>query len=678
MKSILVVDDNSVCLSLAKSMLSDCYSVFAVLSGEQALKFLEKKTADLILLDINMPEMSGFETLKSIKENPVTKDIPIIFLTSDTDPETERKCFEMGAHDFIVKPFQKATLKSRVSRTIDLINLQSNLETELLEKTKQIARISLKSMMMIANTVDRKDPLASNHSTNVARFSVEIAKKLGWSADEIYNLQNLALVHDIGNIGVPDKIIRKSGSLTYEEFETVKRHTTVGKSILEDMTVIKKAAEIAETHHERYDGKGYPHGLSGDAIPIESRIIAVADAFDSMTTDRSYRKKLSNDELLSEFTKGRGTQFDPTVADIAIDLIKNNELDMDSDIITKEDELAVESSKLLQKVLKEYTKEVRSESQKDALTGLWNRNYVSDFLDEYLTDKRNSGCLLMIDIDGFKAINDSYGHIVGDHVIQNVSETIRSLMRQDDIVCRLGGDEFMVFLKGSSARNFASAKAEEIILALDKSQVAGNFSNPISVSIGIAIAPFDGSDFASLYSKADKALYHIKKNGKHSYQFYSDETRPIRNSGKSTRIDLEFLHHFIEEQNEPQGAYEVEYENFKKIYRFMVRAEKRTGKPVVIILMTITDEQGESPATDVLDDALIELKKSIMTAIRSGDLTTSYSSSQYLVMLVDSTSANGYLVAERIRKSFYDKINNSLRLTYDVDMAAGGKEEKKE
>lgn len=676
MKSILVVDDNSVCLSLAKSMLSDCYNVFAVLSGELALKFLEKRTADLILLDINMPDQDGFETLKKIKENPTTKDIPIIFLTSDTDPETERKCFEMGAHDFIVKPFQKATIKSRVSRTIDLIDLQNNLETELLEKTKQIARISLKSMMMIANTVDKKDPFASNHSTNVARFSVEIAKKLGWSSEEIYNLQNLALVHDIGNIGVPDKIIRKNGPLTPDEYEAVKRHTTVGKNILEDLTVIRKAAEIAETHHERFDGKGYPQGLSGEAIPIESRIIAVADAFDSMTSDRSYRKKLTDDELLDEFAKGRGTQFDPAVADIAIEIIKSGGIGEDSAAEDHEDELAIESSKLLQRVLKEYSKEVRSESQRDALTGLWNRNFVSDFLNDYLTDKRNGGCLLMIDIDGFKAINDTCGHIIGDRVIQSVSESIRSLMRQDDIVSRLGGDEFMVFLKGNSSRSFASAKAEEIILALDKAQTSGSYGKPISVSIGISVAPFDGSDFAMLYSKADKALYHAKENGKHTYHFFSEETRPVRNNGKSTRIDLEFLHHFIEEQSDQAGAYEVEYENFKKIYRFMVRAKKRTGKPVVIILMTITDDQGEAPASDILDDALIDLKKSIMTAIRSGDLTTSYSSSQYLIMLVGSTSANGYLVAERIRKSFYDTTQyNSLRLTYDVDTMQGGTDE---
>ena len=141
MKKVLVVDDNSVSLSLVKSMLSDLYTVSAVLSGEQALRFLEKKECDLILLDINMPEMSGFETIRAIKDNEVTKDIPIIFLTADNDPETEKRCFEMGAFDFIVKPIQKATLRSRVGRTLDLLELQRNLEGQLIEKTKQIARI---------------------------------------------------------------------------------------------------------------------------------------------------------------------------------------------------------------------------------------------------------------------------------------------------------------------------------------------------------------------------------------------------------------------------------------------------------------------------------------------------------------------------------------------------------
>ncbi len=667
MKNILVVDDNSVCLSLAKGMLSDRYNVFAVLSGEQAIKFLEKRGADLILLDINMPDMSGFEALKLIKENPATKDVPIIFLTADSDPETERKCFEMGAYDFIVKPFQKATLRSRIGRTLDFLDLQKNLEDQLLEKTKQIARLSLKSMMIIANTVDKKDPLASDHSTHVAWFAVEIAKRLGWDTDDLYNLQNLALVHDIGKIGVPDTIFKKKGPLTAEEFENVKKHTLVGKTILQDMTVIKKAAEVAVTHHERYDGKGYPHGLSGNNIPIESRIIAVADAFDAMTSDRAFRKHLNEEQLLAEFEKGKGTQFDPTIAGIAIDLIKEKKTAPSPGEVESNNDFSLESSKLLQKVLQEYTREIRAESQRDSLTGLWNRNFAADVVNEYLEDKRHSGCFFMIDIDGFKSINDTFGHIAGDIIIRQFAEILRESLRSDDIVCRIGGDEFVIFLKDTASRDVASAKAEEIILLLEKKLEKPDHTGHISASIGIAVAPVDGTDFNSLYAKADKALYYVKKNGKNSYHFFSEDNSAVLSVKRSTRIDMDYLRHFIQEKDTPSGAYHIEYDAFKKIYRFLSRVVKRTDSPVLTLLFTLTGKDNEIPAGSELDEALSHLKRAITTAIRSGDVATNYSSSQYIVILVDSTKANGYLVAERIRKLYLESSKSGISLSYDID-----------
>ncbi|MCR5684197.1 MAG: diguanylate cyclase [Lachnospiraceae bacterium] len=668
MKKILVVDDNSVSLSLAKSMLSDLYQVSAVLSGEQALRFLEKKECDLILLDINMPEMSGFETIRAIKDNEITKDIPIIFLTADNDPETEKRCFEMGAFDFIVKPIQKATLRSRVGRTLELLELQRNLEGQLIEKTKQIARISLKSMMMIANTVDKKDPLAAQHSTNVAWFAVEIAKRMGWEGDDLYNLQNLALIHDIGNIGVPDTIIRKNGPLTDSEYDTLKKHTAYGKNILQDMTVIRKAAEVAETHHERFDGSGYPNGLAGDQIPIESRIIAVADAFDSMTSDRAFRKKLGKEEILRQFEEGRGTQFDPAMADIAISLVRENKLEHSEQELERESDIALESSRLLQKVLSEYTREIKAEAARDPLTGLWNRSYAIDVINDYFRDKRHSGCFFMIDMDGFKGINDTYGHIVGDNCIVKLARLLKSVIREDDVICRIGGDEFIIFFAGTNSRSFASSKAEEIILGLENDPLLENAEIKPSVSIGISLTPTDGNDFDTLYNKADKALYYVKNNGKHNYHFYSEDTASTRpGTRKGTNIDIAYLRRFLQEQDTNPGAYQVEYESFKKIYRFLVRTQKRTGKPVLILLITLCGDDGNLPDTDKLEKAFTRLKKAVSSAIRSNDIGTTYSSSQYIALLVDSTPENGYIVAERIRKSFEEGGPLDVRMEYDID-----------
>ncbi|MCR5432180.1 MAG: diguanylate cyclase [Lachnospiraceae bacterium] len=668
MEKILIVDDNNVSLSLAKNMLGDKYEIFAVISGEQALKFLEKKDADLILLDINMPEMSGFETLKRIREIPEHINIPIIFLTSDTDPETERKCFEMGAFDYIVKPFQKVTLCSRVARTLDLVSLRKDLEGRLLEKTKQIARISLKSMMMIANTVDKKDPLAAEHSNNVAWFSVEIAKKLGWDSEDLYNLQNLALIHDIGNIGVPESIIRKKGQLTPEEYETVKKHTSLGKNILSDMTVIRKAAEVAETHHERFDGKGYPNGISGRDIPIEARIIAIADAVDSMTNDRSFRQKLSREEVLTELRNGRGTQFDPELVDIALDLLSDDEFKRDEEAAIREEEMTAENSKLLQNVLSSYTGKSQRAHVRDPLTGLWSSSYAMDEIDSYLSDKRANGCFMLIDIDGFSQINDNLGHIVGDSVIKNISVILSEMMRNDDIISRVGGDEFILFFKDGGNKDFATAKAEEIILYLDDGLKNPVSDERISVSIGITLAQTDGKDFATLYNKADKALYLVKENGKHSYHFFSDEGSMMRHTLASTRIDLEYLKKFVSEKDSTPGGFMVEYESFKKIFRFLGRAQMRTSSPIILLLLTLTAQDGSPANSDELEPAMIHLKSAITTAIRSGDVTTNYSSSQYLAILVESTTQIGYLIAERIRKLFYEKVDSpNIRLTYDID-----------
>ena len=669
MKKILVVDDNSVSLSLAKSMLSDLYSVSAVLSGDQALIFLEKKECDLILLDLNMPDMSGYETFRAIKGNESTRDIPVIFITADSDPETERKCFEMGAFDFIVKPFQKATLRSRVGRTIELLELQRNLEGQIIDKTKEIARISLKSMMMIANTVDKKDPLAADHSSNVAWFAVEIAKKMGWTGDDLYNLQNLALIHDIGNIGVPDSIIRKKGPLTELEYETLKKHTDYGKTILQDMTVIRKAAEVAETHHERYDGKGYPNGLSGDEIPVEARIIAVADAFDSMTSDRAFRKKLNKEEILKQFEEGRGTQFDPGMADIAISLIKEDKIEHEDVEIEYESGVAAEGNRLLRKVLSEYTREIRYEAARDSLTGLWNRTYAIDNVNGHLSDRHHSGGVMFaINLDNFKKFNSVYGHVAGDDLIVRFAEVLRSVMREDDVISRIGGDEFMLFFKDRQERSFAAAKAEEIILETGKiNDVAVNEQDvTVSVSIGITLCPLDGGDFETLYNRADKALYFIKRNGKNNYHFYSDEASVARENN-GTNVDLVYLKRFLTEQETGSGAYQVEYESFKKIYRFLLRVQKRSHNPIMLLLITILNRDGSAPDTEMLEKAFPRLKKAVSASIRTNDIGTTYSSSQYIVLLVDTNRENGYVIGERVRQIFEENNDINCRLEYDLE-----------
>lgn len=322
MKHILIVDDNKMNLVMARQELSTEYNVTPVVSGAQALHFLEKKHTDLILLDINMPEMDGRETMRRIRANEAWSKIPIIFLTADTSPETEAQCLSDGADDFIAKPFVPQVMKSRISRILELHDLRNDLEAKLEEKTRQVELVTLNSIMAIAKTIEAKDPYISGHSDRVALCSVEIAKRLGWDEERIKGLNYMALMHDIGKIGVPDEILNKPMPLKDEEYAILKQHSTVGGDILKNIRAIRHLYYGALYHHERYDGKGYPTGLAGEEIPVEARIIAVADSYDAMTSNRAYRDRLPDAVVFEELQKGRGTQFDPQLVELFLEMLK--------------------------------------------------------------------------------------------------------------------------------------------------------------------------------------------------------------------------------------------------------------------------------------------------------------------------------------------------------------------
>ncbi|NLG05849.1 MAG: response regulator [Clostridia bacterium] len=320
-KVILVVDDTVINLTYASEVLDQIYKVIPAKSGIKALELLEKITPDLILLDIEMPEMDGYETIKKIKNNPKNANIPVIFLTAHSDKENELTGFKLGAVDFITKPFVPEITLARIATQIELSEYRNNLEMLVRKKTEEVETISLQAIMAIANTVDAKDVYTRQHSMRVAKYSREIAKRLSWDEDAIDQLYNLALLHDIGKIGIPDAILNKPGRLTDEEFTIMKTHTKMGADILKDITMIKDVAKGALYHHERYDGRGYMQGLVGEDIPIVARIVGIADAYDAMTSDRAYRKKLPMDVVRAEIEKGRNTQFDGELVDIMLSII---------------------------------------------------------------------------------------------------------------------------------------------------------------------------------------------------------------------------------------------------------------------------------------------------------------------------------------------------------------------
>ena len=325
---MLVIDDETMNQMLLKRIFGREYHVAVEKSGEDGLAFLGKNIPDIILLDLKMQGIDGEETFQRIKQDERLANIPVIFLTADTDRNVEQRLFKMGAMDFIRKPFDPDIVHERVRRIMELQRLQNLLQDEVERKTNdlihsfnKIQRLSEQIILALSAAIDAKDAYTNGHSDRVAEYSREIAKRMGKNDTEVNDIYYAAMLHDVGKIGIPGEIINKPGRLTDEEFDIIKSHTVKGAKILESISEMPGLSVGARWHHERYDGKGYPNGLKGEDIPETARIICVADCYDAMSSNRSYRKALPQEIVRAEIEKGRGTQFDPAIADIMLKMI---------------------------------------------------------------------------------------------------------------------------------------------------------------------------------------------------------------------------------------------------------------------------------------------------------------------------------------------------------------------
>jgi putative two-component system response regulator len=322
---VVVVDDDAIILKQANLILTEAgFKVTCLKSGKLLLDYIAKNQVDILLLDIRMPDMDGFETIRALREwekENLHETVPVIYLTANDDLDSEAKGLSLGAMDFIRKPFSSEALKIRVRNLVDLISLQKDLHKEVAKKTAQLESLSLHVVHTLAKTIDAKDAYTNGHSERVASYSREIARRYGYDEDMQEEVYVMGLLHDVGKIGVPDTVINKPGRLTDEEYDMIKTHPAVGAEILATVSEMPALVTGARWHHERYDGKGYPDGLKGEEIPEEARIIAVADAYDAMTSHRSYRDIIPQDHVKSEIEKGMGTQFDEKFARIMLEMI---------------------------------------------------------------------------------------------------------------------------------------------------------------------------------------------------------------------------------------------------------------------------------------------------------------------------------------------------------------------
>ena len=327
-KRVIIVDDDMINLQVAGKILSEGgIHVTALKSGAALLEYMDshESICDLILLDVKMGDMDGYETLKKLRaKEGETANIPVIFLTADDSEDAETKGLAMGAIDFIRKPFIPEVLLLRVNHILELVALQKQLSYEVENKTSENRNLFFHVVESLATAIDAKDKYTNGHSTRVAEYAKEIAKRAGYSEGMQEEIYIMGLLHDVGKIGIPDEVINKPGKLDDAEFGIIKKHPVMGAHILDSIKERPTLALGAKYHHERYDGKGYPNGLIGEDIPEAARIIAVADAYDAMSSYRSYRDVLSQEMIIKELNDGKQTQFDSRFADIMLSIINED------------------------------------------------------------------------------------------------------------------------------------------------------------------------------------------------------------------------------------------------------------------------------------------------------------------------------------------------------------------
>ena len=331
MKKIFRIDDNEANLFSARAALDDTYEIFATQSTERMFKLLDKITPDLILLDIEMPEMDGFEALKILKEDEKYRSIPVIFLTGKHDSASELRGFELGAVDFINKPFSALVLLRRIKLHIETDEL-------IKESRRDLERTHNATIEVMANMVERRDQITGGHIGRTQKYLEILINELlrtGTYADEISGwdtgvLLPSAQLHDIGKIAISDLILNKPAKLTDEEFLQIKLHCGEGESIIDEIITKTKnnsflthAKRFAGYHHEKWNGKGYPIGLSGEEIPLEGRIMAIADVYDALVSERPYKQAFTHDRAVEIIKGDSGIHFDPKIVEAFLNVAED-------------------------------------------------------------------------------------------------------------------------------------------------------------------------------------------------------------------------------------------------------------------------------------------------------------------------------------------------------------------
>jgi len=317
-QTILVVDDAPQNIDVLTGILSDTYQIKAAINGEKALKIVFSETPpDLILLDIMMPGMDGYEVCTQLKADPRTKGIPVIFVTAKGDVQNEALGFELGAVDYITKPVSPPIVLARVHAQLALYDQSRELERKVKLRTAELNQSRQEIIRRLGRAAEFKDNETGMHVIRMSHYSRVIARAIGMDDTQADLLLNAAPMHDIGKIGIPDNVLLKPGKLDADEWEMMKKHPDFGANIIgeHESELLKMALIVARTHHEKWNGTGYPNGLAGEDIPLVGRIVAIADVFDSLTTERPYKQAWPVEKAVNLIKEEAGEHFDPKLVE---------------------------------------------------------------------------------------------------------------------------------------------------------------------------------------------------------------------------------------------------------------------------------------------------------------------------------------------------------------------------
>lgn len=540
-QKILIVDDSEMNRALLVDILEEQYDVVEADNGVEAITLLSKQRTDfsLLLLDIMMPQMNGFEVLACINKYHWNDTFAVIMISADDSPANIKRAYDLGAFDYISRPFDPTIVQRRISNTMFLYARQQHLEKIIAEQFHEQEKNNKLMISILSHIVEFRNGESGLHILHVNTITKFLLKQLVQLTDQyplskadISLISTASALHDIGKISISDAILNKPGRLTAEEFEVMKTHPAVGAHMLLDLPIeqqeaplVKVASEICRWHHERYDGNGYPDGLKGEEIPIAAQVVALADVYDALTSERCYKKAYSHEEALKMILEGQCGAFNPTLLlclqEIA-DTLESELMDHSPEQETKNIQdirNKIDYDRLFS--YEKYTFLSRKQRHLqllyiDSLTSVYNRRYY----DEHFQSTDDIQAMVVIDVDNFKHINDNYGHDVGDIVLQSIAQTILSCVRKTDAVIRYGGDEFVIIFFSIPSDIFEK-KMERIRHSVDILIIDGRPEIHMSVSIGGA---YGRGTSKELFKVADNMMYQSKnKKNKVSICFLNDK-----------------------------------------------------------------------------------------------------------------------------------------------------------